>query len=185
VAIGFIFSVFFDQNNGYVNMILRGLGIINENIYWVGEKRFAPLIVVLMIIWKNFGYYMVLYLAGISSIPQDMFEAAKIDGSSAVNTFFKITLPQLRPVTAFVMITGLIGGLQLFDEPVLLFKREMQTIVGGPGKSALTVNWLMYDLAFGSQTEWGYGSAVSFTLFILIGVLSLVGMKFMDRGEIN
>jgi ABC-type sugar transport system permease subunit len=183
VAIGFIFAVFFDQNSGYVNIILRNLGIIKENIFWIGEKRYAPYIVSLMIIWKNFGYYMVLYLAGISSIPQDMFEAAKIDGSNAVNTFFKITLPQLTPITIFVIITGLIGGLQLFDEPVLLFRREMTNVIGGPGKTSLTVNWLMYDMSFGSQTQWGYGSAISFTLFVIIGVLSLIGMKLMSRED--
>ena len=183
VAIGFIFSVFFDQHNGYINLILTGLGIIKENIFWLGDRRYAPYVVSLMIIWKNFGYYMVLYLAGISSIPQDMFEAAKIDGSSAINTFLKITLPQLTPVTLFVVITGLIGGLQLFDEPVMLFRREMTNIVGGPGRSALTVNWLMYDMTFGSQAQWGYGSAISFTLFILIGILSLIGMKMMTKED--
>jgi len=182
-AIGFIFAVLFDRNNGYINILLRGLGIIHENIFWIGDKKYAPFVVSLMIIWKNFGYYMLLYLAGISSIPQDMFDAAKIDGSNAVNTFFKITLPQLTPVTLFVVITGLIGGLQLFDEPVLLFKREMANIIGGPGKTSLTVNWLMYDNAFGTQTQWGYGSAISFALFILIGVLSLLGMKLMAEED--
>jgi len=183
VAIGFIFAVSFDRNNGYINMILKGLGLIQENVFWIGDKRYAPYVVSLMILWKNFGYYMVLYLAGISSIPQDMYDAAKIDGSNAVNTFFRITLPQLTPVTLFVVITGLIGGLQLFDEPVLLFRREMTNIVGGPGKTSLTVNWLMYDMAFGTQTQWGYGSAISFTLFILIGILSLIGMKVMTKED--
>jgi multiple sugar transport system permease protein/cellobiose transport system permease protein len=110
-----------------------------------------------------------------------MFEAAKIDGSGSINTFFRITLPQLRPVTVFVIITGLIGGLQLFDEPVLLFRQAMQNLVGGPGKSVLTVNWYMYDTSFGSMTQWGYGSAISFTLFLIIGILSLIGIKFMDK----
>jgi multiple sugar transport system permease protein/cellobiose transport system permease protein len=183
VAIGFLFSFLFDWNSGYVNIALRSIGLIREHIFWLGQKQTAPIVVILIIIWKNFGYYMLLYLAGISSIPQEMYEAARIDGSNAVSTFWRITLPQLRPVTIFVIITGLIGGLQLFDEPVLLFRRAQAAILGGPGKSALTVNWYMYDTTFGSMSQWGYGSAISFSLFLIISVLSLAGMKFMDAGR--
>lgn len=183
VAIGLLFSFLFDWNSGYINLALKGLGLIDEHIFWLGEKKLAPLVVIALIVWKNFGYYMVLYLAGISSISSEMYEAAKIDGSSAINTFFRITLPQLQPVTIFVVITGLIGGLQLFDEPVLLFRQAMGGLLGGPGKSVLTVNWYMYDTSFGSMSQWGYGSAISFSLFIIIAVFSMVGRKFMERGE--
>jgi multiple sugar transport system permease protein/cellobiose transport system permease protein len=183
VAIGLLFSFLFDWSGGYVNLALKHLGLIDEHIFWLGEKRYAPIVVIIMIIWKNFGYYMILYLAGISSIPQELYESAKIDGSNAVNTFLKITLPQLKPVTIFVIITGLIGGLQLFDEPVLLFRQAMGGLLGGPGKSVLTVNWYMYDTSFGSMSQWGYGSAISFTLFIIIGLLSIIGMRFMENGE--
>jgi multiple sugar transport system permease protein/cellobiose transport system permease protein len=181
VAIGLLFSFLFDWSGGYINLILKAFGFIDEHIFWLGEKQYAPIVVIVMIIWKNFGYYMILYLAGISSIPTELYEAAKIDGSNAVNTFFRITLPQLKPVTIFVIITGLIGGLQLFDEPVLLFRQAMAGLLGGPGKSVLTVNWYMYDTSFGSMSQWGYGSAISFTLFIIIGLLSIIGMRFMDE----
>ena len=181
VAIGFLFSFLFDWNSGYINLALKGLGLIDEHIFWLGEKKLAPLVVIILIVWKNFGYYMVLYLAGISSISPELYEAAKIDGSSAVNTFFRITFPQLQPVTVFVIITGLIGGLQLFDEPVLLFRQAVGTLLGGPGKSVLTVNWYMYDTSFGSMSQWGSGSAISFSLFIIIGIFSMAGRAIMEK----
>jgi multiple sugar transport system permease protein/cellobiose transport system permease protein len=183
VAIGLLFSFLFDWNSGYVNLAMKGFGLIDEHIFWLGEKTLAPVVVVIMIVWKNFGYYMVLYLAGISSISLELYEAAKIDGSNSLNTFFRITLPQLQPVTIFVVITGLIGGLQLFDEPVLLFRQTMGGLLGGPGKSVLTVNWYMYDTSFGSMSQWGYGSAISFVLFVIIAVFSMIGRKFMGQGD--
>lgn len=183
VAIGLIFSFLFDWNTGTVNRILVALGLSSEGINWLGNPRYAPLVVALMIIWKYTGYYMALYLAGITSIPEELYEAAKVDGSSALNTFFRITVPMLKPITIFIVITSIIGGLQLFDEPNLMFTTGIGSVVGGPERSCLTIVWNFYDISFKTTTRFGYGSAVAVTLFVLIVIISLIGMKFMNRGS--
>ena len=181
VAIGLIFTFLFDWNTGIINKILSFFG--GEGINWLGNTKFAPLLIGFMIIWKTTGYYMALYLAGITSISEDIYEAAKVDGAGPVKTFFKITLPLLKPITIFIVITSLIYALQLFDEPNLMFNVSTTSVIGGPDRSCLTMVWNFYDVAFGSTARLGYGSAVATTLFIIIVITSLVGMKLMNKKE--
>ena len=181
VAIGLIFTFLFDWNTGIINKILSFFG--GEGINWLGNAKFAPLVIGFMIIWKTTGYYMALYLAGITSISEDIYEAAKVDGAGPVKTFFKITLPLLKPITIFIVITSLIYALQLFDEPNLMFNVSTTSVIGGPDRSCLTMVWNFYDVAFGSTARLGYGSAVATTLFIIIVITSLVGMKLMNKKE--
>ena len=181
VAIGLIFTFLFDWNTGIINKILSFFG--GEGINWLGNAKFAPLVIGFMIIWKTTGYYMELYLAGITSISEDIYEAAKVDGAGPVKTFFKITLPLLKPITIFIVITSLIYALQLFDEPNLMFNVSTTSVIGGPDRSCLTMVWNFYDVAFGSTARLGYGSAVATTLFIIIVITSLVGMKLMNKKE--
>lgn len=183
VAIGLIFTFLFDWNTGIINRIIEFLG--GEGINWLGNAKFAPVVIGIMIIWKCTGYYMALYLAGITSISTDIYEAAKVDGAGTVKTFFKITMPLLKPITIFITITSLIYALQLFDEPNLMFNVSTTSIIGGPDRSCLTMVWNFYDVAFGSTARLGYGSAVSSTLFIIIVAASLIGMRFMNRKEEN
>lgn len=183
VAIGLIFTFLFDWNTGIINRIIEFFG--GEGINWLGNAKFAPVVIGIMIIWKCTGYYMALYLAGITSISTDIYEAAKVDGAGTVKTFFKITMPLLKPITIFITITSLIYALQLFDEPNLMFNVSTTSIIGGPDRSCLTMVWNFYDVAFGSTARLGYGSAVSSTLFIIIVAASLIGMRFMNRKEEN
>lgn len=183
VAIGLIFTFLFDWNTGIINRIIEFFG--GEGINWLGNAKFAPVVIGIMIIWKCTGYYMALYLAGITSISTDIYEAAKVDGAGTVKTFFKITMPLLKPITIFITITSLIYALQLFDEPNLMFNVSTTSIIGGPDRSCLTMVWNFYDVAFGSTARLGYGSAVSSTLFIIIVAASLIGMLFMNRKEEN
>ncbi|WP_394913870.1 carbohydrate ABC transporter permease [uncultured Robinsoniella sp.] len=183
VAIGLIFTFLFDWNTGIINRIIEFLG--GEGINWLGNAKFAPVVIGIMIIWKCTGYYMALYLAGITSISTDIYEAAKVDGAGTVKTFFKITMPLLKPITIFITITSLIYALQLFDEPNLMFNVSTTSIIGGPDRSCLTMVWNFYDVAFGSTARLGYGSAVSSTVFIIIVAASLIGMRFMNRKEEN
>lgn len=181
VAIGLIFTFLFDWNTGIINRIIEFFG--GEGINWLGNAKFAPLVIGFMIIWKCTGYYMALYLAGITSISTEIYEAAKVDGAGPVKTFFKITMPLLKPITIFIIITSLIYALQLFDEPNLMFNVSTTSIIGGPDRSCLTMVWNFYDVAFGSTARLGYGSAVSSTLFMIIIAASLIGMRFMNRKE--
>lgn len=180
VAIGLIFSFLFDWNSGVVNSVVKLLG--GPAVNWLGEAWTARLVIAFMIGWKYIGYYMALYLAGITSVPEEINEAAKIDGAGAVQTFLRITVPMLRSITVFIIMTSIIGGLQLFDEPNLLFPA---TLFGGPDKSCLTMVAHFYDVSFMSTTRLGYGTAVAFSLFLIILVFSGVGNRLLKKKEEN
>ena len=181
IAIGLLFAFLFSWNVGLVNTLLMKLGAIQEHVNWLGTPQYAPTVVAMMIIWKNFGYFMVLYMAGLSTIPTDLYEAAKVDGASAVQTFFRITLPMLRPITVFVVINGIIGGLQLFDEAQQVFLGTGSNVVGGPMRSCLTVIWYFYDTSFKNNSRYGYGAAIAFSLFIIIATVSLINVRVLNR----
>ena len=178
VAIGLIFLFLFDRNTGIVNRLIGLFG--RKELNWLGNPTLAQLVIAFMILWKYIGYYMALYLAGMTAIPYDMYEAARVDGASSVKVFFKITLPLLRPINIFIIVTSLIGGLQLFDEPNLMFNVSTTSIIGGPKRSCLTMIWNFYDVAFGSTARFGYGAAVAICIFIVILLISIIGLKLMN-----
>ncbi|GGD56207.1 carbohydrate ABC transporter permease [Paenibacillus nasutitermitis] len=177
VAIGFIFSYMFDWQSGILNQILLKLGLLGEPYYWLQTPFTAQCIIALMFIWKNFGYFMTIYLAGMTAIPQDVYEAAKMDGSSSRNTFFKITLPLLKNISIFLIVTTIITGFQLFDEPKLLYGGWSANSVGGPDNAALTVIWKFVDNTFISDSRLGYGSAIAYSLFVFIVLFSLISYR--------
>lgn len=183
VAIGLIFANMFNMNIGPVNQILEKLGILKEGLNWLGDSRYAFWVVILMCMWKNFGYFMVIYLSGLSTISGEYYDAAKVDGANAVQRFFKITLPLLRPITTFVIVQGAIGGFQLFDEAKNLVSGAGSNIVGGPGRSLLTIVWYFYDTSFQNNSRYGYGAAIAFSMMLIIGLISLINVSLLNRRE--
>lgn len=183
VAIGLIFANMFNMNIGPVNQILEKMGILKEGLNWLGDSRYAFWVVILMCMWKNFGYFMVIYLSGLSTISGEYYDAAKVDGANAVQRFFKITLPLLRPITTFVIVQGAIGGFQLFDEAKNLVSGAGSNIVGGPGRSLLTIVWYFYDTSFQNNSRYGYGAAIAFSMMLIIGVISLINVSLLNRRE--
>ena len=186
VAIGFIFSYLFDWQSGYVNKLLTSIGILDEPFYWLNSEIASKVIIVIMIVWRYLGYYMTIYLAAMTSMPMEVYEAAAVDGASNLKIFTRITIPMLRHTTVFLVITSMIGGLQMFEEPKLLFGGwaalgGAQT--GGPGNTALTVVWKFYNDAFNLDSKLGYGSAIAYSLFVIIMLFSIVGFKITGRGE--
>jgi multiple sugar transport system permease protein/cellobiose transport system permease protein len=179
VALGLIFSFLFDRSLGTVNGLLRALGLIKENPYWFGSPQLAPIVIMILIVWKYTGYYMAIFLAGLTSVPEELYEAATIDGADKITCFFYITLPVLKPIISFATITSFIGGLQIFDEPSLIFNG----FVGGPDRSVLTVVWNFYDIAFRSSFKLGYGSAIAFVLFVIIILITIIGTKLFGGKE--
>ena len=177
VAVGIIFSLMFDWKSGAVNGLLGAFGI--QSVYWLGIPWASRAVVIAMIVWKGYGYNMVMFLAGLSTIPGELYEAAKIDGASWWQGFRKITLPMLRPIFVFVVTTSIINAWKLFDEPQLLFAGNTQPI-GGPERSVLTVIMRYYESAF-RQFQFGYGSAIAYVLFIIIAIFSIVSVKSMNR----
>jgi multiple sugar transport system permease protein/cellobiose transport system permease protein len=183
VAIGIMFSFMFDWSTGIVNNILIHSGIIETGINWLGAPATARLVVILLIVWKNLGYYLIIYLAALTTVPDDVLEAASIDGASKVQSFLKITLPLLRPITVFLVLTSVISGFQLFDEPYLLFSNTGSSALGGPDRSCLTSMMYFFDSTFKSSTKLGYGATISYTLFLFIVVTSLILNKIFNRKE--
>ena len=185
VAIGFIFSYIFDWNSGILNGLLTYFGILDENYFWLQQPWSARLIVAIMIVWRNFGYCMMIYLSGMTAIDQDIYEAAAIDGAGKFKTFFAIVVPLLKNVSVFLLITAMIGGFQMFDEPVQLYSgwSAASRSVGGPEYSVLTVIWKFYDDSFGSNTRLGYGAAIAYTLFLIIGACSLFSFFWSNRRD--
>lgn len=187
VAIGFIFSYLFDWQSGYINKILMKVEILDKPFFWLGSEIASKVIIVIMVVWRYLGYYMTIYLAAMTSMPIELYEAAAVDGASKFKIFTKITIPMLSGTTKFLIITSLIGGLQMFDEPKLLFSGwaslgNGQT--GGPGYTALTTVWKFYNDAFNLDSRLGYGSAIAYSLFVIIMLFSVIGYKLSNgRGE--
>jgi cellobiose transport system permease protein len=152
---------------------------MNQTTALVCIYNTARLIVILLIIWKNTGYYLIIYLAGLSSLSAEVNEAARIDGANSVQIFFRITLPLLRPITVFLIVTSVISGFRLFDEPFLLFS-NIQSPYGGPERSCLTVMMYFFDKTFKSSTQLGYGAAVSYALFIILLAASILVSKLFS-----
>ncbi|MBS6196061.1 MAG: sugar ABC transporter permease [Clostridiales bacterium] len=181
VAIGFIFSYLFDWQSGYINKILMWLGILDEPFFWLSSETASRVIIVIMIVWRYLGYYMTIYLAAMTSMPAEVYEAAAVDGAGSFKIFTRITIPMLKNTTMFLIVTSIIGGLQMFEEPKLLFMGGWASLgngaTGGPGNAALTTVWKFYNDAFNLDSKLGYGSAIAYSLFIVIIVFSVIGAK--------
>lgn len=172
VAVGLIFALLFDWQTGVINQGLISLGVISEGINWLGEAKTARLVTALMLFWAYFGYCIVFYLAGMSAISEDLYEAAKLDGANGWQLLTKITLPQLKSTTSFLLLTSFISGCQVMAEPQLLLNGWASggQAVGGPDRSCLTVVWYLYDTAFGNGTrlQYGKGATIGYASFVLI-----------------
>ncbi|MBP1962911.1 sugar ABC transporter permease [Paenibacillus aceris] len=175
VAVAIIFGSFFGSQFGLINGLLQAVGL--PRIEWINDPFWVKVAISLMVIWRWSGYNAIIYLAGLQSIPHDLYEAATIDGASRTQQFISITLPLLRPIILFTVILSTIGGMQLFTEPLILVGNT-----GGATKEGLTLVLYLYNQAFGNQM-FGYASAVAWMLFLIIGIFSFVNWKFVSRGE--
>jgi len=180
ISLGVIFAILFDPIHGPINYMLGVLGI--EGINWHGHVWAARILVASITIWRFFGYTAVLYMAGITSINPDLFEAADIEGVNAFQKIVFITLPALKPVSIFIILTTMIGCFQIFEEPFLIFDSLGARMVGGPDNAVLTAIWFYYDTAFRNMMRFGYASSVAFVLFGIIAVMSLSVNKILNRG---
>ena len=181
ISMGIIFAIIFSWNGGVLNNLLLALGIVKKPIFWLGNPLTAKIVVALITIWKYTGYTAVLLIAGMTTINQEVIQASVVDGANERQKFFFITLPLLKPVLTFVVITTMIGCFQIFDEPLLLFSSTQSlTFVGGPQSSCLSVVWLLYDTAFSNFVRFGYGSSIAVAMFLIIAVISFTTMKLMN-----
>jgi len=169
VAVAVIWRFIYHPRFGLLNYTLGFFGV--DPIDWLGDPAWAMPAIIIMSVWKNFGYNMIIFVAGLQNIPTQLYEAARMDGASAWQQFKSITLPMLAPTTIFVSIMAMIGNFQLFTEPYVMTQ-------GGPVNSTLSIVLLMYQQGF----RWwnlGYAAAIAFVLFgvILLGSLIQSGLQ--------
>ena len=176
VSYSLIFKSMF-ATNGLVNTILVNLGILENNYNFLGNPGSAKAIIIIALIWRWTGYNMVFFLAGLQNIEYSVYEAAKIDGANAWQTFWKITVPLLKPTIVMTVIMSINGTLQLFDESVNLTS-------GGPANSTITMSHYIYNISFGKGVaNFGYASALCFVVFIMVAVLAFINMKVGDKRD--
>ena len=171
VSYAMIFRSMF-ANDGFVNTILRNMGL--NPVMWFANAWTARAVIIIALVWRWTGYNMVFYLSGLQNIEYSVYEAAKIDGASPLQTFFKITVPLLKPTILMTTITSTNGTLQLFDESLNLTN-------GGPGKSTMTMSHYIYNTSFVQSPNFGYAAAMSIIILIMVAILALLQMKVGDE----
>ena len=174
VAVAVIWRYLFHTSYGLVNWALGHVGI--APVDWLGDPRWAMPTIMLFAVWKNFGYNMVIFLAGLQAIPQDLYEAARIDGASRWRQFLHITLPMLGPVLLVVGVITVSGYFQLFAEPYVMTR-------GDPLQSTVSVLYFMFEEGF----KWwnlGRASAVAFLLFLIILAATTLMLRLGRRKEL-
>ena len=176
VAVSVIFLWIYEPQFGVANQILRAMGF--AGLKWLRSPDTALLSIILMSIWKNMGLNMVIYLAGLQSIPPHLYEAAEIDGAGRVSKFLRITLPLLGPTTYFVVIVYFIGALQMFTQVFVMACLNIDGVCGGPLDSTLTIVMHIYFEGF-VNLNMGYGAAMSVILFAVIGIITVVNAKLL------
>jgi lactose/L-arabinose transport system permease protein len=169
VAYSVTFKYLFGQD-GIVNIMLMKLALISEPVQWLTDPFWAKITIIAAITWRWTGYNMIFYLSALQNVDQSIYEAAKIDGASPIQTFFKITVPMLKPIILFTSITSTIGTLQLFDE-------VMNITAGGPGNATMTISQYIYNLSFKYTPDFGYAATVSYAIVILIVIFSIIQFK--------
>ena len=180
-SVAFLFKTLLDWKYGSFNQLLLTLGLAKEQINWLGSTSTAPYVISVIGAWMWFGNSFIMLMAGVQGIPTDYFEAAAVGGAGRWKVFAKITIPLLRPIMLYVFVTSLIGGLQLFDLPFLMNGVAPNT-AGEPSGCLQTA--VMYLYKFGFEThQVGYASAIAYTLFFIILIVSIIQFKTLGREE--
>lgn len=167
VAYALVFKVLLNGNHGLINYVIELFG--GKGVNWFYEEWPARFAIIISITWRWLGYNMIILMAGIQSISNDLMEAADIDGATFWHKLFYITIPMVRPIILFCTITSTIGTLQLFDEPYIL-------TAGGPNYATITMGQYLYDNGF-RYLKFGYASAIGYVMTVIIALLSVFQFK--------
>jgi multiple sugar transport system permease protein len=168
VATSLIFQILLNEKSGLLNAPLIALGL--EPINWLGDRAFVKIALIIVIGWRSFGLLTIYFLAGLQSIPAELYEAAEIDGASTTQCFFFVTIPLLKPIILFVSIIVMLASIQVFDEPRILTG-------GGPANASITVVQYMYQRGF-ERLRLGFASAIGTILFLVVFVVSFIQLRF-------
>jgi multiple sugar transport system permease protein len=170
-AVGLIWVWLLSNQYGVINYALSFLGI--KPINWLGDPALVLPSLSLTTIWWGFGFPMLIFIAGLQAIPEQLYEAARIDGADGRQLFFKITLPLLQPTILFVTVTSLIGNFQVYGQPLIMTS-------GGPGRSSYTVIFYLWEAGIRAM-RMGYGAAIAVTLAVIIAVFTIIQFTILGR----
>ncbi len=170
VAVALVWSWLLDPSYGLINTLLSDIGISGPP--WMSSLQWAMPSVMLVSVWRSFGYSMVIFLAGLQGVPPHLYEAAKVDGAGRWQQFWHVTVPMLSPTTFFLLVTSVISSLQVFDQIYVLTNGQ-----AGPADATRVIVFHIYELAF-QLFQFGQASAVTILLFITILLVTLVQFRF-------
>jgi len=172
---GMLWSMIYEPNFGVINETLRSIGLGGLARFWLADKYTLIPSLAVVSIWQSLGFYMVIYFAGLQNIPQELIEAAKIDGAGPATRLLKITIPLLRPVITVVVVLNTINSIKVFDHIWVM-------TAGGPNNQSTTFATYLYQVAFGamgsSNSQLGYASAIGVVIFVATFVLSVILVKY-------
>ena len=173
VTSGTIWRTILGTDGGILNNLLGIFGVAPIN--WLGDSRTSLISICIVAIWKNVGYFLVIFYAGIMDIPRSLYEAARVDGANTYQQFFKITLPMLKPITSLVVTLGIIWSFQVFD-------LSYQMTGGGPGYSSVTIVMAIYNAAF-KQYKMGYACALAMLLLVIVLIINALKQRIFGEKE--
>jgi ABC-type sugar transport system permease subunit len=174
VAVAVVWNMLFNPTSGPVNQFLQVVGVTDPP-GWTSSTAWAMPAVIIASVWRDMGYYMVLFLAGLQTIPTELYEAARVDGANAWQRFWNITLPGLRPTTFFVLIMCTVASFKVFDLIVVMTD-------GGPGRATKVLSQLIYEEGI-REGRFGYASAISLVLFLLVAGFTVIQFLLQRRRE--
>lgn len=172
VAVCTVWMVLLQPSYGPVNEFFRSIGIANPP-GWLADFKWSLPSIMVIYVWQQVGYYSIVFLAGLKGLPEDVYEAAKVDGASSIRQFFSLTVPLISPTTFFLTIMGIIGSFKVFDQISVLTQ-------GGPGSSSSVMAYYVYRTAF-DYFEMGYANTLAWALFVLVFIVTLVQWKMQAK----
>jgi multiple sugar transport system permease protein len=175
VVVAIIWKWIYNGDFGLFNYYLLKTHLIQQPLLWLADQNLAMPAVILMSIWSGVGFSMVIYLAALQAIPEDLYEAARVDGASALSRLLYLTIPLLRPTTLFLAVIGIIGAFQVFTQIFIMTS-------GGPAERTTTVVFFIYQAAF-KFYEFGYASTLSFGLLAILLVFTIIQLRIYRRGD--
>lgn len=170
VGVGLVWLFIFDPGYGVLAWFFRGVGL--ESPQWINDPQLSLVMVILVYVWKNLGYCAVVFLAGLQSLPQDVMEAASLDGANGLRRFLSVSLPLLSPTTFFLLITTMLSSLQAFD---------LIRIMTPLGTGTSTLIYEAYLQAFGAYNQAGYSAAISMVLFAVLLAITVLQLRFVEK----
>ena len=171
-AVGLVWAYIFDPNYGLLRTLLEFVGVSSPD--WLADTRFAMPAIIIVYLWKSLGFAVVIYLAGLQNISKDLYEAARVDGANSWVRFRHVTLPQLSPVTFFVVLTTIINSFQAFDIIAVMTG-------GGPADATTTLIWYIYQEGFIAFRA-GVAAAAAIIMFLLLLVITVLQVRYAQRG---